>query len=248
MGTLALCIGSLLNVVIYRLPRIVQQTLPDSFSLWLPHSHCPQCLSPIGWRDNIPLLSWLLLYGRCRHCRSPISRRYPLTELSALLIAISAAWILPPGLILTAALPLGWMLLALAIIDIEHQLLPDDLTLPLLWLGLLFQLYGGTVPLEDAVIGAMVGYLSLWLLYWAFRLVTGRESLGYGDFKLLAALGAWLGWRALPQLLLFAALAGIAITLFAHIAYRRSLNVPLPFGPLLAITGWAFYLYTGVNL
>lgn len=239
---LALCVGSLLNVVVYRLPRILQQEKSDTYSLWLPRSHCPHCRTPIGWRDNIPLLSWLLLRGRCRHCRTPISRRYPLTELGALLLALIAALCIPPGLALAAALALGWMLLALALIDYDHQLLPDGLTLPLLWLGLLFQLVGGTVTLTDAVIGATTGYLCLWLLYWAFRLVTGREALGYGDFKLLAALGAWLGWTALPSLLLAAALAGIVITLAARLAQRRPLDAPLPFGPLLALAGWLLFL------
>lgn len=244
---LALCVGSLLNVVVYRLPRILQQMKDDAYSLWLPRSHCPRCLTPIGWRDNVPLLSWLWLRGRCRHCQAPISRRYPLTELGALLLALIAALCIPPSLALVATLGLGWMLLALALIDYDHQLLPDDLTLPLLWLGLLFQLVGGTVTLTDAVIGAMTGYLCLWLLYWAFRLVTGRETLGYGDFKLLAALGAWLGWAALPSLLLAAALAGIVITLAARLAQQRPLNAPLPFGPLLALAGWLLFLQQAVD-
>ncbi|HEY3983539.1 A24 family peptidase [Cedecea sp.] len=239
---LALSIGSLLNVVVYRLPLMLQQPDAQRFTLWVPRSHCPECRTPIGWRDNIPLASWLLLRGLCRHCQTTISRRYPLTELSALLLTYIAAWLLPPGPVLFGALVLGWMLLALALIDYDYQLLPDNLTLPLLWLGLLFQLCGGTVALVDAVIGAMVGYLCLWLLYWAFRLATGRETLGYGDFKLLAALGAWLGWMALPGLLLLAALAGITVTLLARLFFQRPLDAPLPFGPLLALTGWASFL------
>ncbi len=242
LSLLALCVGSLLNVVVYRLPRILLKRENGGYSLWLPRSHCPHCRTPIGWRDNLPLCSWLWLRGRCRHCRARISPRYPLTELAALLLATIAALCLAPGPALAAALLLGWVLLALALIDYDHQLLPDDLTLPLLWLGLAYSLYGGTVALADAVIGAMAGYLCLWLLYWAFRLATGRETLGYGDFKLLAALGAWLGWAALPGLLLAAALAGIVVTLTARLAWRRPLDAPLPFGPLLAASGWLLFL------
>lgn len=241
LSLLALCIGSLINVVTHRLPRMLLQPT-EGYSLWLPRSHCPRCATPIAWRDNIPLLGWLLQRGGCRHCRQPISRRYPLTELAALLLALVAALLIPPGLTLLAALLLGWFLLALALIDAEHMLLPDSLTLPLLWLGLAFQLTGGTVPLADAVIGCMAGYLSLWGVYWGFRLLTGREALGYGDFKLLAALGAWLGWMVLPQLLLAAALAGIAITLLTRLTHRRPLNRPLPFGPMLALAGWGLFL------
>ncbi|MGG4624892.1 prepilin peptidase [Serratia odorifera] len=242
LSALALCIGSLLNVVVYRLPRMLQSA-PGAYSLWWPRSHCPHCQIPIGWRNNIPLLSWLLLGGRCRHCQTPIARRYPLTELAALWLALAAAWCIEPGPTLLAAWALGWLLLALALIDYDHQLLPDCLTLPLLWLGLLFQLSGGTVMLADAVIGAMTGYLSLWLLYWAFRLLTGRETLGYGDFKLLAALDAWLGWASLPTLLLLAATAGIVVTLAARLSHRRPLDAPLPFGPLLALSGWGLFLH-----
>ncbi|HCK00060.1 MAG TPA: prepilin peptidase [Serratia grimesii] len=242
LALLALCVGSLLNVVVYRLPLMLQCGATQHFTLWLPRSHCPKCRTPISWHDNIPLAGWLRLHGRCRQCRAAISRRYPLTELSALLLACIAAWLIPPGPALFGALLLGWILLALALIDYDHQLLPDNLTLPLLWLGLLFQLYGGTVALADAVIGAMAGYLCLWLLFWVFRLATGREALGYGDFKLLAALGAWLGWMALPGLLLLAASAGIALTLLARLTHRRPLDAPLPFGPLLALAGWVQFL------
>lgn len=242
----SLSIGSLLNVVIYRLPQMLLHPR-DGYSLWLPRSACPQCHTAITWCDNIPLVSWLLLRGRCRHCRQAISRRYPLTELAALLLALMAALLIPSGITLLAALLLGWMLLALTLIDYDHQLLPDSLTLPLLWLGLAFQLTGGSVPLADAVIGCMAGYLSLWSVYWGFRLLSGREALGYGDFKLLAALGAWLGWMPLPHLLLAAALGGIAITLLAHFFCRRPLNRPLAFGPLLALAGWGLFLLQASN-
>ncbi|QBC03380.1 prepilin peptidase [Enterobacter cloacae] len=247
MAVLGLCVGSLLNVVVYRLPRMMSQQESGQFSLWWPRSHCPQCKTTIRWRDNIPLLSWLLLRGRCRHCVTAIGWRYPLTELVALLITLLVMLLIPPGNALFAALLLGWMLLALSLIDYDHQLLPDNLTLPLLWSGLLFQLTGGTVSLADAVVGAMVGYLSLWLLYWFFRLFTGKEAIGYGDFKLLAALGAWLGWMALPSLLLMTALAGIVITLAAKLIARRPLSAPLPFGPLLSIAGWTLFLRQAIE-
>lgn len=239
----ALCVGSLLNVVVYRLPRMVMQQETGSYSLWLPRSHCPTCRHVIHWHDNIPLFGWIKLRGRCRHCQSPISRRYPLTELTALFLAVIAAGIIPPGLTLLGALVLGWMLLALSLIDYDHQLLPDDLTQPLLWLGLLFHLSMSHTGLADAVLGAVFGYLILWSLYQVFRFMTGREALGYGDFKLLAALGAWIGWRALPDVLLSASSAGILIALLARGFRKRPLNQPLPFGPLLALAGWGIFLY-----
>lgn len=237
------CLGSLINVVVWRLPRMLTQ--PEAgFNLFLPASHCPQCKTPLGWRDNIPLLGWLRLAGRCRHCQVAISHRYPLTELAFMLTALLLAWWFPsPGLLLAALLFSG-ILLALALIDSDCQLLPDALTLPLLWAGLLFHLWqpGGVVTLEAAVIGAATGYLSLWTLYWLFYFMTRREALGYGDFKLLAALGAWLGWRSLPLLLLLAALTAIVVILLTRGWRRRALTDPVPFGPWLALAGWILFL------
>ncbi|QAX81264.1 prepilin peptidase [Yersinia hibernica] len=239
---LGLCVGSFLNVVIYRLPlMVIHGNLPD-FNLCLPHSHCPACQTSLKWRDNIPLFSWLRLRGQCRHCQVAIPVRYPLVELVTMLVTLLIAAIIPLGSPLLAALLLSWVLIALIMIDIDHLLLPDNLTLPLLWAGLFFHLFDNTLPLSDAVIGAASGYLILWCLYWAFWWVTRREALGYGDFKLLAALGAWLGWMALPSLLLIASLAGIIFALTARLFRGRALNTVLPFGPFLALSGWLLFL------
>jgi general secretion pathway protein O/leader peptidase (prepilin peptidase)/N-methyltransferase len=242
LTALGLCIGSLLNVVVYRLPLMLQQAEKVSFNLWWPRSHCPHCQATLRWHDNIPLLGWLLQRGRCRHCHHYISRRYPLIELATLAITLISAALFPFGIPLLAALLLGWILLALTLIDYDHQLLPDSLTLPLLWLGLLYHVVEDSHFLPEAVMGAVAGYLILWLLYWGFRLLSGREALGYGDFKLLAALGAWLGWADLPVLLLTASACGIVITLLAKALRQRPLNAALPFGPLLALTGWGLFL------
>jgi leader peptidase (prepilin peptidase)/N-methyltransferase len=245
---LGLVVGSFLNVVIYRLPKMLElswqqqcaelrdETAAPSqpFNLLTPRSACPQCGEPIAAWHNIPLLSYLLLGGKCAHCSARISLRYPLVELaSGLLCAFAAAHF---GYAWTAvgAMLLIWFLLALTVIDLNTQLLPDDLTLPLLWLGLLFNLFGVFVPLSDAVIGAIAGYLALWSVYWGFRLITGKEGMGYGDFKLLAALGAWLGWQMLPLIILLSSLVGavVGITLILFAGHQR--QVPIPFGPYLA--------------
>ncbi len=199
-----LALGSFYNVVIYRLPRMLTQTAEDErITLSTPGSSCPQCRQPIAWRDNIPLLSFLWLGRRARCCQAPIAWSYPLTELATGLLFILAGALLAPGLPLAGGLVLLSFLLILARIDARTQLLPDRLTLPLLWAGLLFNLNEVYIALPDAVAGAMAGYLALWSVYWLFRLLTGKEALGYGDFKLLAALGAWCGWQVLPQVLLF---------------------------------------------
>lgn len=241
---LGACVGSLLNVVVYRLPQMIMQPDQVRYSLWLPRSHCPQCQRTIAWYDNLPLLSWLLLHGRCRHCAQPIALRYPLTELTAALLALLMGLLFPPGETLLAALLLSWLLLALVLIDAEHLLLPDALTLPLLWLGLICQLcrWLPASSLEDGVCGAIAGYLTFWLLAKGYYALRGREALGMGDAKLLAALGAWLGWQLLPQLLLLASLSAISWVAAARLLARRPLNAPLPFGPGLALAGLLLFI------
>ncbi|KHE15589.1 methyltransferase [Aeromonas hydrophila] len=255
----SLMIGSFLNVVIHRLPIMLErewqaeylgyfnpETLPqqeERYNLMVPRSACPHCGHAITAMENIPLLSWLWLKGRCSECQAPISARYPLVELLTALLSLVVAATFAPGWSLLAALLLTWVLVALTFIDLDKMLLPDQLTLPLLWGGLLFNLAGGFVPLADAVIGAMAGYLVLWSLYWAFKLLTGKEGMGYGDFKLLAALGAWLGWQALPIVLLLSSLVGAFIGIGLILLRNHHQNKPIPFGPYLAIAGWIALLW-----
>ncbi|HHQ4474098.1 prepilin peptidase [Aeromonas sp. S41-2] len=255
----SLMIGSFLNVVIHRLPIMlerewqaeylgyfnpeIQPQQEERYNLMVPRSACPHCGHAITAMENIPLLSWLWLKGRCRECQAPISARYPLVELLTSLLSLVVAATFPPGWGLLAALLLTWVLVALTFIDLDKMLLPDQLTLPLLWGGLLFNLAGGFAPLADAVIGAMAGYLVLWSLYWAFKLLTGKEGMGYGDFKLLAALGAWLGWQALPIVLLLSSLVGAFIGIGLILLHNHHQNKPIPFGPYLAIAGWIALLW-----
>ncbi len=239
-----LALGSFLQWVIYRLPRMLTQTADDErITLSTPGSSCPQCRQPIAWRDNIPLLSFLWLGRRARCCQAPIAWSYPLTELATGLLFILAGALLAPGLPLAGGLVLLSFLLILARIDARTQLLPDRLTLPLLWAGLLFNLNEVYIALPDAVAGAMAGYLALWSVYWLFRLLTGKEALGYGDFKLLAALGAWCGWQVLPQVLLLASASGLVWTLLQRLWTRQSLQQPLAFGPWLALAGGGIFLW-----
>ncbi|HDX8590127.1 MULTISPECIES: prepilin peptidase [Aeromonas] len=255
----SLMIGSFLNVVIHRLPIMLEREWQaeylsyfnpetqlqqaERYNLMVPRSACPHCGHAITAMENIPLLSWLWLKGRCRECQAPISARYPLVELLTALLSLIVAATFPPGWALLAALLLTWVLVALTFIDLDKMLLPDQLTLPLLWGGLLFNLAGGFVPLADAVIGAMAGYLVLWSLYWAFKLLTGKEGMGYGDFKLLAALGAWLGWQALPIVLLLSSLVGAIIGISLILLRNHHQGKPIPFGPYLAIAGWIALLW-----
>lgn len=255
----SLMIGSFLNVVIHRLPIMLEREWQaeylsyfnpetqlqqeERYNLMVPRSACPHCGHAITAVENIPLLSWLWLKGRCRECQAPISARYPLVELLTALLSLVVAATFPPGWGLLASLLLTWVLVALTFIDLDKMLLPDQLTLPLLWGGLLFNLAGGFVPLSDAVIGAMAGYLVLWSLYWAFKLLTGKEGMGYGDFKLLAALGAWLGWQALPIVLLLSSLVGAIIGISLILLRNHHQNKPIPFGPYLAIAGWIALLW-----
>ncbi len=252
-GLLGLCVGSFLNVVIYRLPKMMEQdwlaqcaelrgeAAPDqgeALSLAKPRSRCPSCGHQITALENIPLLSYLLiLKGKCSGCGTRISPRYPVIELMTGLLSAYAAWHFGPTIQTIGALALLWALIALSAIDLDTQLLPDSITLPLLWLGLAFNLWSAFADLPTAVIGAMAGYLSLWSVFWLFKLATGKEGMGYGDFKLLAALGAWLGWQMLPAIILLSSIVGAIVGIALIVAARRGRNVPIPFGPYLAAAG-----------
>jgi leader peptidase (prepilin peptidase)/N-methyltransferase len=252
-GLLGLCVGSFLNVVIHRLPKMMEQdwlaqcaelrgeAAPDqgeALSLAKPRSRCPGCGHQITALENIPLLSYLLiLKGKCSGCGTRISPRYPVIELMTGLLSAYAAWHFGPTIQTIGALALLWALIALSAIDLDTQLLPDSITLPLLWLGLAFNLWSAFADLPTAVIGAMAGYLSLWSVFWLFKLATGKEGMGYGDFKLLAALGAWLGWQMLPAIILLSSIVGAIVGIALIVAARRGRNVPIPFGPYLAAAG-----------
>ncbi|HVB84866.1 MAG TPA: A24 family peptidase [Rhodanobacteraceae bacterium] len=257
VGVLGLLVGSFLNVVILRLPARLEHAwrseaqevlgLPADASAAPPGlvrepSHCPRCRHALGARDNIPLLSWLLLRGRCRHCRAPISIQYPLVELATALLSAAIAWRFGPGVQTLAGLALTWTLVALTGIDLRTQLLPDPITLPLLWLGLLLGLGHVFISAPQAILGAALGYLSLWSVYWLFKLLTGKEGMGYGDFKLLAALGAWMGAGALLPIVLISSLVG-AVVGSAMLALRgRDRSIPIAFGPYLAAAGWIWFV------
>jgi leader peptidase (prepilin peptidase)/N-methyltransferase len=250
-GVFGLLVGSFLNVVIYRLPKMMEadwqqqaaelrgETAPERerFNLMVPRSRCPHCGAGITAWHNLPVVSWLLLRGRCAHCGASIGVRYPLIEALTGLLAMAAILRFGPSTAGAAALLLTFFLVALAFIDLDTQLLPDDLTLPLLWLGLAFNLGGTFVPIADAVLGAMAGYGILWAVYWAFKLVTGKEGMGYGDFKLLAALGAWFGWQAIPSIILLASAVGATVGIAMIVLVRHKREVPIPFGPYLAGAG-----------
>jgi len=247
-----LCLGSFLNVVIARLPVMLMRgwraearealELPEEhyepFNLVTPRSMCPSCEAPIAWHDNIPVIGWLKRRGRCANCHARISPQYPLVELAGGVLAVAVVALYGVGFQAGFVLAACLALLAMAVIDLRTQLLPDVLTLPLLWAGLLYQLLFQPLMLESAVIGAMVGYLVLWSFYWAFKLITGKEGMGYGDFKLLAALGAWMGWQYLPLLLILSAGVGALLGILIQLAVPRLRGAPMPFGPYLALAGW----------
>lgn len=257
----SLLIGSFLNVVIHRLPKMMEgewrvqcaelrgEPVAEApvYNLWRPRSACPCCGHAITALENVPVLSWLWLRGRCAACGAAISARYPTVELLTALLSAVAAWKWGVSLQTLGALLLIWTLLALAFIDLDTTLLPDSLTLPLLWLGLLFNLGGHFASLPDAVVGAMVGYLVLWSVYWLFKLATGKEGMGYGDFKLLAALGAWLGWQLLPVTLLLASVVGAVVGIAMIALVKHDRRVPIPFGPYLA-GGGLVALFFGTDL
>ncbi|MEP8939514.1 A24 family peptidase [Enterobacter mori] len=244
-GALGSIIGSFLGVVADRIPPLVKEE-EGAGNLLFPASHCPVCSHRLSWWENIPVLSWCALRGRCRCCNAAIPVRLLFLELSsAFFFALTAAF--APSLAGLLALWVLWCgLLPLATIDAKHMLLPDCLTQPLLWAGLLYHALSLTLPLTDALYGAIAGYLSLWLIYWGFRLTTGREGLGYGDFKLLAALGAWCGWQALPSLLLAAALSGIALYFLFYKAVKE--NSVIPFGPMLSLAGLVIFILQTLQL
>jgi leader peptidase (prepilin peptidase)/N-methyltransferase len=247
-----LCVGSFLNVVIHRLPKMMEREwraqcaeldgrpaapARERYNLVVPRSACPGCGKPITALENVPVASWLWLRGRCSGCGARISARYPLVELAGGAIAAYAAARFGPSLAALGAMLFCWCLVALAAIDFDTQLLPDDLTQPLLWGGLAFNLGSTFAPLASAVIGAVAGYLALWAVYWGFKLVTGKEGMGYGDFKLLAAIGAWLGWQMLPLVILLSSLVGAAVGLSLIAFARHGRDRPIPFGPYLAAAG-----------
>ncbi len=267
-GLLGAIVGSFLNVVIYRLPVMLDRQwrsqceeylaqdpaesqgteesntdTPATFNLATPASRCSHCGKPITALENIPILSYLFLHGRCRKCGTHISLRYPLVEAFTALLSALVLWQFGANWQAAAGLLLTWSLIALAFIDADHQILPDDITLPLLWAGLLLNLNGLYTDLGSAVIGAAAGYLSLWLVYHIFRLLTGKEGMGYGDFKLLAALGAWLGWQALPVIILLSSLVGAVFGIALILFRRHSHGTPIPFGPYLAGAGWLALLW-----
>lgn len=258
-GILGLLIGSFLNVVIYRLPLMMERdwrkeckeflelepdnTTTENFNLILPHSRCPHCKADIKPYQNIPVFSYIFLKGKCSQCNQAISLRYPLIEAFTGLCSAIVAYHFGYGIELAFALLLTWSLIALSFIDIDKQLLPDSIVLPLLWLGLLLSLFNVYTNSANSIIGAIAGYLSLWMVYHVFRLITGKEGMGYGDFKLLALFGAWLGWQFLPMIVLLSSLVGAVIGISMVIFGDRDHNVPIPFGPYLAAAGWLALLW-----
>lgn len=271
-----LVFGSFINVVIYRLPLMLEQqwrsqcrellddsdseTDPDqdddtetpdpsqdgpiTFNLMSPPSSCPACNTPIKPWHNIPVLGWLILRGRCAACGAPISIQYPVVELLGGLLAGVVAYVFGPSTEAIAAMIFSWALLALSVIDLREQLLPDLITIPLMWGGLLLSLFGVFVEVHSALIGAIAGYLSLWIIYWIFRLATGKEGLGYGDFKIFAALGAWMGWQALPVVIVMSSVVGAVLGLSLLATGQQKRGQRMPFGPFLAAAGWITLLWS----
>jgi len=271
---LSLLVGSFLNVVIHRLPIMLDRqwreharemlsppsadsssapiagslspvASPERYNLIVPRSRCPKCNTEITAAQNIPVVSWLVLGGKCAACKAPISPRYPIVELVTAVLSAAVAWHFGWGWQTVAALFVTWALVALTVIDLDHQILPDIITLPLLWSGLLLSLawhpeLRPPTPVDpaSAIVGAAAGYLSLWLVYWAFKLATGKEGMGYGDFKLFGAFGAWMGWQMLPLIILASAFAGAVIGIVLIAVRGRDRNIPIPFGPYLAAAGW----------
>lgn len=254
---LGLLVGSFLNVVIYRLPVMLErewtsqcETLLTSgsgnteepeqapFNLVTPNSHCPKCDVAIKPWQNIPVISYLMLGGKCHNCKTSISKRYPIIEFVTGLLSCLVIWHFGFSWQGGAMLLLTWALIALTMIDFDHQLLPDNITLPFLWLGLIVNSFGIFCSLPDALWGAVFGYLSLWAVFWLFKLVTGKEGMGYGDFKLLAVLGAWFGWQMLPLIILLSSLVGAIVGIFLLVLKNKGKSVPIPFGPYLAAAGW----------
>jgi leader peptidase (prepilin peptidase)/N-methyltransferase len=256
-GLFGLLIGSFLNVVIHRLPKMMQresdnycaveagkeEVHTERYNLMVPRSACPHCNHQITAMENIPVVSYLALRGKCSNCKAPISPRYPAIELLTGVLSALLVWKLGTGWQGLGGLFFLYSLIAMTFIDADTQLLPDDLTYPLIWAGLLININGTYVSLHDAVIGAAAGYLALWSIYWVYKLVRGREGMGYGDFKLLAALGAWMGWATLPAIVLMASLVGSVVGVALMLANRRGFDYQIPFGPYLAAAGLITFLY-----
>jgi leader peptidase (prepilin peptidase)/N-methyltransferase len=256
VGILGLIIGSFLNVVIYRLPLMMERAWlsPSAkildplngieLTLAKPRSRCPKCKHTITALENIPIISYIFLGGKCSSCKTKISIRYPIIELSsAILAVITAKFFMLDIFALSMALLFTWALLCLSMIDIDKYILPDDITIPFLWLGLICNLFGLYTDIYSAVIGAILGYMILWSVYWIFKLLTGKEGMGYGDFKLLAMLCAWLGWQALPMILFLSSLMGAIVGLTLLFLKKQNKDTPIPFGPYLAGAGWFSMLY-----
>ena len=257
---LGLMVGSFINVLVWRLPIMLAQdwqsqacelldlpapTQGPVYNLMQPRSHCPACQHSLRAWENIPLLSYLFLRGKCSHCKTSISVRYPLTEVACAALSAVVAWHFGFGLQAGCMLLLTWGLLAICLIDIEHQLVPDSLVFPLLWLGLLLNSFSTLTTLEQAVWGAALGYASLWSVFWIFKLITGKDGMGYGDFKLLAMLGAWGGFTVLPLTILLSSLLGALVGVGLLAMRRANTSTPIPFAPYLAIAGWIALLWGG---
>jgi leader peptidase (prepilin peptidase)/N-methyltransferase len=264
IGLLGLVIGSFLNVVIHRLPIMMQNTWrhqceeflhPGSegatpvepkhepFNLVVPRSRCPHCGHMISASENIPVISYLVLKGKCSNCGHKISPRYPIIEAVTAILSVIVAWQLGFSWATAAGLLLTWALIALSMIDFDHQLLPDSITLPFLWLGVGIAMFNVFCDLPTSVIGAMAGYLILWSVFWAFKLLTGKEGMGYGDFKLLSMFGAWLGWQNLPVIILLSSFVGAVVGISLIVFRGRDKNIPIPFGPYIATAGWISMLW-----
>ncbi len=261
IGILGLIVGSFLNVVIYRLPimmerewrkqcaelsnvsSMIEDENSEAFNLNQPRSRCPHCKHQITALENIPILSFILQRGKCKHCHQKISIRYPVIEALSAILAVITAWHFGFSWALLGALVLTWALLVASVIDFEHQYLFDNITLPFLWLGLLCNLFGWYTDIESSVLGAMAGYLLLWSVYWLFKLLTGKEGMGYGDFKLLAMLGAWMGWQYLAVIIFLSSFVGAVVGIMLIILRGHDKNIPIPFGPYLALAGWISFLW-----
>jgi leader peptidase (prepilin peptidase)/N-methyltransferase len=260
----SLCIGSFINVVVYRLPIMMErqwrcdcrellieelksnvgsESIEEQFNLVKPDSTCPKCSTPIKPWHNIPVVSWLILKGRCAYCTNSISIRYPLVETFTAVLSLAVAYKFGVSWQTVAALLFTWWLIALSLIDLDTMLLPDELNYQLLWGGLLISLLPFQVDMGQAILGAAVGYLSLWSVYWLFKLITGKEGMGYGDFKLLAALGAWLGVSSIPLIILLSSAVGAAVGISLMFIKGRDKDIPIPFGPYLAVAGWIYLLW-----
>ena len=258
----SLLIGSFLNVVIYRLPKMLEQGwksecrefLADELAkpiqvdespitLSTPSSSCPKCQYKIRFYENIPVISWMFLKGKCSQCKTKISLRYPMVELATAMLSIVIAANYGVTFTTLMLLVLTWGLICLTLIDVDHMLLPDQITLPLLWLGLLVNINGAIVPLHDAVVGAVAGYMSLFSIFWLFKLITGKDGMGHGDFKLVALFGAWIGWQLLPLLILMASAVGAVIGISLMVFKNHQREQAIPFGPYLAVAGWITLLW-----